>query len=66
MMDFISAMFPMPSTTNMTWLVLEWGAYIISAFLILWMVIDMLTTNSRYSEETLTSSREGEIEDRVG
>lgn len=66
MMEFLSSMFPVPSTTNTTWLVLEWGAYIISAFLILWMVIDMITTNSRYSEETLTSSREGEIEDKLG
>ena len=36
-----------------------WAA---AAVLLAWMVYDWLKTDRTYSEETLTSSREGEIE----
>ena len=36
-----------------------WG---ISALFAAWMLYDWFRTDSTYSEETLTSSREGEIE----
>ena len=42
---------------------LEYAAWGISAVLGLWMLFDMIRTNAKYSEETLISSREGEIED---
>lgn len=38
---------------------LSWG---ISAALVIWMLLDWMQTDSSYSEEQLTSSREGEIE----
>jgi len=36
-----------------------WG---LSALLAAWMLYDWLKTDTKYSEEMLTSSREGEIE----
>ncbi len=42
---------------------LELAAWVISAILGLWMLIDLIRTNSTYSEDVLMSSREGEIED---
>ncbi len=62
---FFSSMFPTPVTPNQTWFMMEWGAYIISIVLILWMVIDMIRTNSAYSEDLLQSSREGDIDDKL-
>ncbi len=44
------------------WNWLEYGAWGLSALLGLHMVFDWLRTDSTYSEEVLTSSREGEIE----
>jgi hypothetical protein len=44
---------------------LEWGAWGVSAILGLWMLFDMIRTNSAYSEDLLTSSREGEIDDVI-
>jgi hypothetical protein len=44
-------------------LYLCWGA---SALLGAWMLFDWLKVDSSYSEEVLTSSREGEIEDLSG
>ena len=44
---------------------LEMAAWAISALLGLWMLIDMIRTNSAYSEDVLLSSREGEIEDEL-
>ena len=41
---------------------LELAAWIISAILGLWMLIDLIRTNSAYTEDVLMSSREGEIE----
>ena len=42
---------------------LEYAAWGISGLLGLWMLFDMVKTNRRYSEGTLLSSKEGEIED---
>jgi len=42
---------------------LEYAAWGISGLLGLWMLFDMIRTNRAFSEETLISSREGEIED---
>ncbi|MFV0300170.1 MAG: hypothetical protein ACK5IP_04680 [Paracoccus sp. (in: a-proteobacteria)] len=44
------------------WNVLEWGAWALSAILGLIIVRDWIRTDSSYSEEVLTSSREGELE----
>jgi hypothetical protein len=44
---------------------IEYGAWGLSAILGLWMLIDMIRTNRNYSEDVLTSSREGEIEDKL-
>ncbi len=44
------------------WFTLEYIAWAISAALTLWMLYDWFKTDSTYSEEQLTSSREGEIE----
>jgi hypothetical protein len=38
---------------------LSWG---ISAALALWMLLDWFKTDTTFSEEVLTSSREGELE----
>ena len=46
-----------------TFQVLEYVAWGISAVLGLWMLFDLVKTNKAYSEEMLTSSKEGEIED---
>jgi hypothetical protein len=42
---------------------LEYAAWAISGVLMLWMLIDLIVTDRSYSEELLTSSREGEIDD---
>ena len=44
---------------------LEYAAWGISALLALWMVYDMIKTDRSYSEEFLTSSKEGEIRDAL-
>jgi len=44
---------------------LEYAAWGLSAALGLYMLIDMLITNHRYSEDLLTSSKEGEIEEAL-
>jgi hypothetical protein len=44
------------------WNYLEYAAWGLSALLGLHMAYDWLTTDSSYSEDVLTSSREGEIE----
>ncbi|CAN1724262.1 conserved protein of unknown function [Hyphomicrobium sp. 1Nfss2.1] len=44
---------------------LEYAAWGISALLGLWMLTDMIRTNRAHSEETLLSSKEGEIEDSL-
>jgi len=44
------------------WITLANIGWAVAAVLALWMVYDWYKTDSSYSEETLTSSREGEIE----
>lgn len=44
------------------WNYMEYLAWALSAVLALYIVIDWLKTDSSYSEEVLTSSREGELE----
>ena len=38
------------------------AGWVVAAVLALWMVYDWFKIDTNYSEETLTSSREGEIE----
>ena len=45
-----------------TWNLIEYGAWALSALFGLLIVVDWLKTDSSYSEEVLTSSREGELE----
>lgn len=44
------------------WIAISYLAWAISAALVLWMAYDWFKTDTAYSEEQLTSSREGEIE----
>lgn len=44
------------------WIYMEYAAWILSAIFGLYILIDWFRIDSTYSEETLTSSREGEIE----
>ncbi|MDZ4093596.1 MAG: hypothetical protein U1D35_01640 [Paracoccaceae bacterium] len=44
------------------WNILEYAAWAASALFGLLIIIDWLKTDSSYSEEVLTSSREGELE----
>ena len=44
------------------WIMIANIGWAISAALALWMLYDWFRTDTSYSEETLTSSREGEIE----
>lgn len=45
-----------------TWQIIEYLAWGISALLALYMVVDWIRTDTSYSEDVLTSSREGELE----
>ncbi len=45
-----------------TWNLIEYGAWGLSALFGLLIVVDWIKTDSTYSEEVLTSSREGELE----
>lgn len=45
-----------------TWTLMEYLAWAISAVLGLYMVVDWFRTDTTYSEDILTSSREGELE----
>ena len=44
---------------------LEYVAWALSAILGLWMLFDMIKTNRTYTEDLLTSSKEGEIDDTL-
>ena len=44
------------------WIYMEYAAWILSAIFGLYIVIDWFRTDSTYSEDVLTSSREGELE----
>ena len=45
-----------------TWNYIEYGAWALSALFGLLIVVDWIKIDSTYSEEMLTSSREGELE----
>ena len=45
------------------WFILSYAAWIAAAALIGWMLFDWFRTDTTYSEDVLTSSREGEIEE---
>ncbi len=44
------------------WILMEYGAWALSAVFGLYIVVDWLRTDATYPEEVLTSSREGELE----
>jgi hypothetical protein len=44
------------------WTTLANAGWLISALLVLWMIYDWFKVDTTYSEDVLTSSREGEIE----
>ena len=44
------------------WTSLSYVCWAVSAALVLWMLYDWFKTDTTYSEEMLTSSREGELE----
>ena len=44
---------------------LELASWVASAAFALWLTVDLVRTNMRYSETMLMSSREGEIEDEL-
>ena len=44
------------------WQTLSYMSWAVSAGLALWMLLDWFKIDSNYSEEVLTSSREGELE----
>lgn len=44
------------------WMTIANIGWALSALLALWMLYDWFKTDTSYSEESLTSSREGEIE----
>lgn len=44
------------------WIYLSYLCWAVSVILAAWMLYDWYKTDTSYSEETLTSSREGEIE----
>ena len=44
------------------WTILEYLAWILSALFAIYMVADLARVDSTYSNELLTSSREGEFE----
>jgi hypothetical protein len=52
------------STLN-NYQLIEYGAWGLCILLGLWMLFDTLKTDMTYSEDLLTSSREGEIEDAL-
>jgi hypothetical protein len=47
------------------WQILEYAAWALSFALGLYMLIDMIMTNHKYSEDLLTSSREGDIDETL-
>jgi hypothetical protein len=44
------------------WMAVSYGSWAISAVLGIWMLYDWFQIDTSFSEEVLTSSREGEIE----
>jgi hypothetical protein len=54
--------FPWPAASSPAWFYFDWAMWILSAVFIAWMLVDWYRTDTGYSEDVLTSSREGEIE----
>jgi hypothetical protein len=52
----------MASEEDIMWVGLSYLCWAVSAILAAWMLYDWFQTDSNYSEDMLTSSREGEIE----
>ena len=44
------------------WTILEYAAWILSAVFAIYMVVDLFRVDSTYSNDLLTSSREGDFE----
>jgi hypothetical protein len=44
------------------WIALSYASWVISVVLAAWMLFDWFKTDTTYSEDVLTSSREGELE----
>jgi hypothetical protein len=44
------------------WTILEYAAWLLSAMFAIIMVVDLFRVDTTYSNDLLTSSREGEIE----
>lgn len=44
------------------WIMIANAGWVLAAALVLWMLYDWFRVDTTYSEEVLTSSREGEIE----
>lgn len=42
------------------WDILSYAAWIISAILLIWIVVDAISVSKQYDEEFLMSSREGD------
>lgn len=47
------------------WTFLEYAAWALSALFAVLIVVDWIHIDTTYSEDVLTSSREGEIEDMI-
>lgn len=60
--QFLAKIFHWPEASSSSWVAFDWAMYVASAALILWMLMDWMKTDRTYSEDVLTSSREGEIE----
>lgn len=41
------------------WQILEYAAWVVSALILLWMLVDAWRVGQQFDEETLLSSREG-------
>jgi len=41
------------------WTILSYAAWVISALVLLWMVVDLIRVNREFDEDILISSREG-------
>ena len=42
------------------WTIVSYAAWIVSAWLLLWIVVDAISVSQQYDEEFLMSSREGD------
>jgi hypothetical protein len=47
------------------WQIMEWAAWVVSALLFGWMLLDFVKTDREFGEDQLLSSREG-VDDLFG